>query len=340
MARYRSGVALAAAAAGLLISIILIGRWPRLREQGRARLQAAAADLDLKQRELASAVEARAKTIAQLPRLGWAISTDAATTRDLTTDELGFRLQTGEIIEVAQIQKQTSRVATLLSLPTGTLLRAPMTEIGPHLWVSGDRMLVAVVVAIEPRERIDVVAGSLVVARRLDVKGTTDQLIRAGIAARLVTSNGSITLTESPGLTQQPEVTVPVGAMSPLRLVARLPSPWFGTWMRILLGMAALLFWGTAAVLSVRPPGITVAGPATVGESPAWLVSSPPANLPLGTDPELDLLITQPNIDGAVASLAEAEVISGPIEDTAHAIHGAVPYSQSIFDEFMDRTRY
>ena len=42
-------------------------------------------------RETAAGVQARADTLAQLPRLGWAVATDEDTMRDLTTEELAFR---------------------------------------------------------------------------------------------------------------------------------------------------------------------------------------------------------------------------------------------------------
>ena len=113
MARYRSSIALAGS--GLLIAIFLIAKGPTLGDKGAGSLRAAVETLDTKQRELAAAVEARATTLGQLPRLAWAVATDEETVRDLTTDELGFRAQAGEMIALAQIDKASGRVVTLLA---------------------------------------------------------------------------------------------------------------------------------------------------------------------------------------------------------------------------------
>ena len=223
MGRYRSSIALAGS--GLLISVFLMVRGPTLGDKGAAPLRAAADDLDVKQRELGAAVEARATTLAQLPRLAWAVATDEETVRDLTTDELGFRAQPGELIALVQIDKKTGHVATLLRAPPTAALGAPLTAPGAHALIVGGELLVARVVSVEPRERVDAVRGALMVARRLDVAGAADHLIRAGIAARILTRDGAATLTEVPALARQPETVVPIGAATTgLQLAGRLPG--------------------------------------------------------------------------------------------------------------------
>ncbi len=233
-----------------MIAIFLIAKGPTLGDKGAGPLRAAAETLDTKQRELAAAVEARATTLAQLPRLAWAVATDEETVRDLTTDELGFRAQPGELIALAQIDKASGRAVTLLHAPPTATLGAPLTAPGAHAIVVGGELLVARVVTVEPRERADAVTGALVVARKLDVTGASDQLIRAGIAARIVTSDGSATLTEVPSLARLPETTVAIGASSGMSLAARLPGRRSGVW--IALGVFVLLIWGGAAALAAR----------------------------------------------------------------------------------------
>ena len=344
MGRYRSSITLAGA--GLLISVFLIARGPRLGDKGGAPLRAAAADLDMKQRELAAAVEARATTLAQLPRLSWAVATDEATVRDLTPDELGFRAQAGELIEVAQIQKQTHQVTPLLRVPAvASSLRAPMTTIGPCLLVAGDHLLVAAVVGIEPREHNDVLGGALVVARRMDIEATVNQLVRAGIAARLVTPAGSLTLTEVIALARQPELSVPVGATGALRLVARLPAPSRGVWT--LIGVLVFLIWIAAAVVAARRAQVAATRPIAAAGVP----SPPPGpgvELP-DTTPVLDLVVAERNINASsngfhghgLNGLAApmVEIVSGTV--TAGVPHtDAVPAStgdfKSLFREFID----
>src|SRR5438128_1386548 len=71
----------------------------------RADLERIAADLDGRLREVAAGAHGRAATLAELPRLQAAVSTDAATVHDLTQDELAFRPRPGEVIEIAQVPK-------------------------------------------------------------------------------------------------------------------------------------------------------------------------------------------------------------------------------------------
>jgi hypothetical protein len=350
--RYRSSIALAGS--GLLIAIFLIAKGPTLGDKGTGPLRAAAEGLDTKQRELAAAVEARATTLAQLPRLAWAVATDEETVRDLTTDELGFRTQPGEMIALAQIDKASGRAVTLLHAPPTATLGAPLTAAGAHAIIVGGELLVARVVAVEPRERTDAVTGALVVARKLDVSGAADQLIRAGIAARIVTSDGSATLTEVPALARQPEITISIGASSGMSLVARLPSRKGGVW--IALGIFVLLIWGGAAAMAARQGGMRAAGvvlPTTVALPPPFRNGVAPSKDLPDTTPMLDLAIAQRNITassngfhangvngvhGAAVSPV-IEIVSGPVAvgvPHTEAMPASSANFPALFREFMD----
>jgi hypothetical protein len=345
--RYRSSIALAGS--GLLISVFLIAKGPTLGDKGTAPLRTAAETLDLAQRELAAAVEARATTLAQLPRLAWAVATDEETVRDLTTDELGFRTQPGEVIALAQIDKKTGKIVTLLRAPASAVLGSPLTAPGAHPIVLGDELLVAWVVNVEPRERADAVTGALVVARRLDVSGAADQLIRAGIAARIIAPAGSATLTEVPALARQPETVLPIGA-SGMRIAGRLPGHKRGVW--VALGIFVLLIWGGAAAVAARHgtlrPGLPLPLRTKNGVAPG--------NLLPDTTPLLDLVIAERNItassngfhsNGAnghhgvngAAVAPVVEIVSGPVGiGVPHT--EAIPASKAdypaLFREFMD----
>ncbi|HET6148977.1 MAG TPA: MXAN_5187 C-terminal domain-containing protein [Polyangia bacterium] len=303
-----------------------------------------AADLDIRQRELAAAVEARALTLAQLPRLSWAVATDEETVRDLTPDELGFRAQPGEMIAVAQIDKASGRAATLLRVPATTALQAPMDSNGPRWLTSGNDLLVASVVAIEPREHADAIRGALIVARRLDVEAASDQLIRAGIAARLLTPDGAAAmLTVVPALERQPPLLVPIGAPGGLRLEARLPRPRTGMWIAV--AIFVLLIWGTAAAVAARRADAAAAGLRLPG-----MTLPPPADEPSDdTTPMHDLIIHERNrtassngyhdgqIGAAVAPVVE--VVSGPMtlgvaHSEAHRASSADLHA--LFREFID----
>ena len=348
MARYRSSIALAGS--GLLIAIFLIAKGPTLGDKGAGSLRAAVETLDTKQRELAAAVEARATTLGQLPRLAWAVATDEETVRDLTTDELGFRAQAGEMIALAQIDKASGRVVTLLHAPPTAVLGAPLTKPGAHAIVVGGELLVAWVVAVEPRERADAVTGALVVARKLDVSGAADQLIRAGIAARAVTSDGSATLTEVPALARQPETIIPIGTSSGMSLAARLPGRRSGVW--IALGIFVLLIWGGAAALAARQGGLRagVALPAGVSLPPPFRNGVATVNAPPDTTPMLDLVVAQRNItassNGFHANGANGAAVSPVVEIVSGPVSVGVPHSEAVsassadfpalFREFMD----
>ena len=350
MGRFRSSIALAGS--GLLIAIFLIAKGPTLGDKGAGPLRTAAESLDIKQRELAAAVEARASTLAQLPRLAWAVATDEETVRDLTTDELGFRTQPGEVIALAQIDKKSGHTVTLLHAPPAAVLKVPSSP-GLHAIVVGGELLIASVAAVEPRERADAVTGALVVARRLDVTAASDQLIRAGIAARIITTDGSATLTEVPALAREPETILPIGTSSGMQLGGRLPGHKRGVW--VALSFFVLLIWGGAAGLAARrgalrgpglPPPLALKNGIAVG------------NLLPDTTPMVDLVIAQRNITASSSSNGfhlngtngtngvHGAAVSPVVEIVSGPVAVGVPHSEAIpaskadfpalFREFMD----
>ncbi len=146
-----------------------------------------AADLDARIRETIAGVQARADTLAQLPRLGLAVATDERTVLDLTTDELAFRTKPGEHIEIAQVARQDGKdgaAKSLLRLPDDKL-PLPMTNLGPHLLVAGGQLQVAVTVAVTPRDRADELRGALAVAQAPDLAAFVARLAALGATARI-----------------------------------------------------------------------------------------------------------------------------------------------------------
>src|SRR5262245_35789664 len=88
----------------------------------RARLdpQGVAGELEARLREAAAGVHSRVTTLAELPRLQAAVSTDAATVADLTKEELAFRPKPGESITIAQVPKAPGEKPLVLStMPAG-----------------------------------------------------------------------------------------------------------------------------------------------------------------------------------------------------------------------------
>lgn len=91
-----------------------------------------------------AAVHARTSTLAQLPRLVAVVGTDEATVRDLTNDELAFRVRPDETIELAQ--RGPDGLHALLRLPPSA--PAVSLVVGTHLSATGDRLAFSEVVPL------------------------------------------------------------------------------------------------------------------------------------------------------------------------------------------------
>ena len=182
-------LSIALAGAGLLVAlaVALVGR--QATPPGRD-IGAVAADIDAVIREAAAGVQARADTLAQLPRLGWAVATDEDTVRDMTTEELAFRTRPGEHIEIANAPKGGQEVRHLLRLPPDASFAMPMSP-GSHLFLDGGKCHVVAVVTVEPRQRADELTGLLAVSRVLDTATVEQRLQARGVHAKLRLWEGS-----------------------------------------------------------------------------------------------------------------------------------------------------
>src|SRR5204862_3908905 len=113
-----------------LISAFWVLRWGR--RGSPDEVQSVAADLEVSIREAAAGVKERAETIAQLPRIGWAVATDEATVKDLTNDELAFRTHAGEHIEITQMRRGGGEPRVLLRRPPDSDIDLPLVQ-GTHV---------------------------------------------------------------------------------------------------------------------------------------------------------------------------------------------------------------
>jgi hypothetical protein len=190
----RLSIGIATAALSLVVGLVLLLAGPTHDDTQEARVNAAVAELDARIRETSAGVQARAVTLSQLPRLGWAVSTDPTTVRDLTQDELAFRPLPGESIEIAQIQVNGGQSLTLLRAPSGGTLKLPVTETGQRLLIHEDHLYVAAVLAIHAHARAEEIRGSVAVAQRLELPAVVKQLESAGAHVRLETGEGAMTL--------------------------------------------------------------------------------------------------------------------------------------------------
>jgi hypothetical protein len=208
---------------------------------------AIAAEMDGLVRETGARVEERADTLAQLPRLAWAVATDEATTRDLTSEELAFRPHPGEHIEVAQIR--AGRVQPLLRLPDPDAPPLPMSRLGTHLLVSNGRIQVLTVASIRPAQRMNELAGAVAVVKALDAAAVSKRLSGLGVGARVETTQGSMTLARGPS---GPDTTVArvalqsapaEGAVLVVSSAAAARSPVLSLFMLTLTFAGAGLLW-------------------------------------------------------------------------------------------------
>ena len=255
--------------AGLLLIALgagaLVARSARVPPAGPppAAIDAVAQELDARLRETAASASSRAQTLADLPRLGVAVATDAATVRDLTDEELAFRPQPGETIEIAQRPRRGGAAVGLLRIPEGSPVAAPLGKPGVHLIESGGALRIAAVVDFEPRERAEEIVGVVAVSRVPDMKGVTSLLAPVGGGVVLETAAGAIPIggpvDRARGTT---EVAIGKGERQPAaRLVA--PAPVAGVWRRDRLGIA-----GALAALGL------------IGAALVWWRSRPATRLP------------------------------------------------------------
>ena len=233
-------LSLAIAAAGLLaaLAILLIGR-----RSAPDDLRAAAADLDALIRENAAGVQARTDTLAQLPRLGWAVATDETTVRDLTAEELAFRTHPGEHIEISQARKSDGALRRLLHLPADGGFELP-TAPGTHLLVQDNQLYLVTVTNVEPRQRADELLGILAVAKRLDLSPIAQRLTAHGIDAAVRTGQGTVAIAgDMSGASV--DATMPLrgpgtdGAELVAAKVRRALGPRIAAWTILLLSLAA-----------------------------------------------------------------------------------------------------
>ncbi len=108
-----------------------------------------------------TAVEARSTQLAAMPLLAAAVVTDAATVRDLTTEELVLKVAPREAVELGQIHG--GRAVSLLREPA-TAPPAPLLHVGRALSLTGDGLRFTAVSSITPTQDADSMRGAIAVS--------------------------------------------------------------------------------------------------------------------------------------------------------------------------------
>jgi len=312
----RKRLSIALAGAGLLaaLAVALVGR---AATPPGGDIAGVAAEIDAVIREAAAGVQARADTLAQLPRLGWAVATDEDTVRDMTTEELAFRTRPGEHIEIANMPKGGQQLRHLLRLPPDASFAMPMT-LGSHLFLDGGKSHVVAVVAVEPRQRADELTGLLAVSRVLDTTAVEQRLETRGVQAELRLGEASITLgAPTPALNGTPAKTL---LTSPAASGVELSVVWPGgrpVWTKAVpLAIAALSLLGAALMWRRKTDDQEHAAPAY---APAAATSPPHA-----FKPEASTRIDPGAPEDVLDDVAEAEW-TDPDSATTDPVVSALP---------------
>jgi hypothetical protein len=276
----------------LVAGIGLVGAlaWFALGSSGRSAPAAPdtaplAADLDARIRETLAGVQARADTLAQLPRLALAVATDERTVRDLTTDELAFRTKPGEHIEIAQVARKDGKDGAahpLLRLPDDKL-PLPMASLGPHVVIANGQLQVVVYVAVTPRDRTDELRGALAVAQTPDLSSFAPRFDALGLAGRIEVGGQATTLAGGEAASGTAAATMPLASAAPETVTLAFvgaPSPGATDGKRPLGGPLALLIVSLVAAAVLWRQG-RQAPLATSSLRPA----AAPLTPPVGTKP-------------------------------------------------------
>jgi len=249
----RPSIIAAAAGVGAAIALVVIGHGgPPAND-----LQSAAAELDGRIRETTAAAHARAQTLAELPRLAWAVATDEQTMLDLTNEELAFQPAPDEVIEIGQVRRRDGAVTTLRRVGNANTLRLPLAETGPKLMGGDGRLYVVDVVSVEPKTRADQIHGAVGVSRTVDTATLAVKLRRAGIALRVDLPGGGGVIVGNPPSNAHTEALALVADAAHGVKVTALTSTGLGlgylagALLALLAGFTvAALLWRRAAVMA------------------------------------------------------------------------------------------
>ncbi len=257
MGRRRS-IIVVAIGVGAAVALFVIGRGP-----SPVELQSAVAELDGHIRETAAAAHARAQTLAQLPRLSWAVATDEQTMLDLTADELAFQPAPGEIIEIGQVRRRDGAVTLLRRVGDAAQFHLPLADLGAHLVGVDGRLHVADVVSVEPKTGADQIRGAVAVSRLVDIGALAAKLARLPFALRVDTpGGGGVIVGKAPAGARVETLSLYADAARGARLSALLPPSGLPATGYLVGAIAILVASLLAAALMWRSaPGVAMGDP-------------------------------------------------------------------------------
>jgi hypothetical protein len=191
-----------------------------LTPQASEAMGSAIGQLDGDVRAARASVKERAATFASLLPVQAAVSTDAATAKDmLERGELQFSPQPGEVIELGQVRAGTPE--TLLIQPEGAMHSPRAGTPGSFVDLVGDKVVITEVAMVTPKESADQLAGYVMVVRPLDLEPAIDRLASAGVAGT-IEAGGELRTFGSPAPSAI-EQTMVVPSLPEMKLVVAVP---------------------------------------------------------------------------------------------------------------------
>jgi tRNA A-37 threonylcarbamoyl transferase component Bud32 len=232
------------------------------------------------------AVKERASFLSTLLPVQAAISTDAATAKDmLERGELKFSPQAGEVIELGQIR--AGKPETLLIQPEGAMHSPRAGKAGSYVDLMGDQVVITEVAQVTPKQAMGDLAGYVMVVRPLDLKPAIDRLAAAGVAGTIET-NGQTRTIGSPAQNAALQ-TQTIPSLPEMKLVVAVPPKTGGMNMPLVAGGGAAAALGLVLLvlgLLAKPPaaqaGLSATQPASLATA-ATQMSQPGMAVAAGT---------------------------------------------------------
>jgi tRNA A-37 threonylcarbamoyl transferase component Bud32 len=246
-----------------------------LTPQASEAMGSSIAQLDGDVKGARNAVKERASFLATLLPVQAAISTDAATAKDmLERGELKFSSRAGEVIELGQIKGGAPE--TLLIQPEGAMHSPRAGKPGSYVDLMGDQVVITEVASVTPKEAMGDLTGYVMVVRPLDLKPSIDRLAAAGVAGTIETNGEKRTIgSPAPNATMQMQA---VPSLPELRLVVAVPPKTGGVNMPLVAGGGSaaalglvLLVLGLLSKPAPAHAGLSATQPAAVGTAATQL---------------------------------------------------------------------
>ncbi len=204
-----------------------------LSPQASEAMGSSIAQLDGDVKAARASVKERAATFASILAVQAAVSTDAATAKDmLVRGELQFSPQPGEVIELGQIKGGTAE--TLLIQPEGGMHSPHAGKAGSFADLMDSKVVITEVVQVTPKQDADQLGGYVMVVRPLDLQPAIDRLVAAGVTGSISTASSRRGFgMPIPNATQQEQ---PIPSLPDAKFVVSVPGKTGGVAMPLVAG--------------------------------------------------------------------------------------------------------